>query len=128
MACAPYNEVADTSFNISKLLISSGFNPATPELNKVERLPEVSSSALTDIKSSSTTPSTTHKGLLVPLIEEFPRMVNIGLAPKEPDTFVICTPETLPCSELVKSGVPFRIVSSALILLAEPVNILRLIF
>ena len=66
MARAPYIEVAEPSFKIWKLSMSSEFKPAMAEEISVFGSPEESSSALTSTTSSIMTPSTTHKGLELP--------------------------------------------------------------
>ena len=86
------------------------------------------SSFVNSTASSSTTPSTTHKGLFVPFIEALPLTLITGAVPKVPETFSISTPATCPCKPLDISATPSSVISSCFNLTAEPVNYLLLIF
>ena len=66
MARAPYIDVAEPSFNIWKLSMSSALSPAIAEEISVSGFPDAKSSAPTLAASSMITPSTTHRGLLLP--------------------------------------------------------------
>ncbi len=66
MARAPYMEVAEPSFKIWKLSMSSALIPAIADDISVSALPDDNSSLETSTASSMITPSTTHKGLELP--------------------------------------------------------------
>lgn len=53
-------------------------------------------------------------GLVSPKMEDDPRMVILGAAPKVPVTFCTLTPAALPSSALETSATPSSLISSAL--------------
>ena len=63
IARAPYIEVAEPSFNIWKLSMSSELSPAIAEEINVAASPDDRLSAFTSATSSMMTPSTTQSGL-----------------------------------------------------------------
>ncbi len=79
--------VAAASFNTVIDSMSSGFNPATEDPNKVLASPVDSASLEILTASSKITPSITQSGLLSPVNEVAPRTRILGAAPKVPDTF-----------------------------------------
>ena len=116
-------DVAEPSFRIWKLSISSGFKPAIAELINVSASPEERSSAPTSMASSMITPSTTHKGLELPYIEVAPRTRILGAVPKVPDTFCTDTPAERPSRPRLISAIPSILMFSAFNWSVAPVNI-----
>ncbi|MNE45097.1 hypothetical protein D3C80_1393660 [compost metagenome] len=122
IALAPYIAVAAASLKISKLSMSSGFNPATDEPINVAASPLDNCSLEIFTKSSSIIPSTTQRGLLSPFKDDAPRIRIFGAAPKVPETFWTDTPATWPSNILLTSWIPFLSASIAFILVDDPVN------
>ena len=122
IARAPYIEVAEPSFRIWKLSISSEFKPAIAEEIRVLASPEESWSADTSTTSSMMTPSTTHRGFDDPKIEVAPRTRILGAVPKVPDTFWTLTPAARPSKERLTSAIPSIFAFDASIFVAAPEN------
>ena len=97
--------------------------PATEEPSSVVGSPLESWSLEMSTTSSSTMPSTTHSGLLSPLIDVTPRMRTLGAAPNVPETFCTETPATLPSSMRLTSVTPAMFRSSVLSLTDDPVKV-----
>ena len=128
IARAPYMAVAAASFRMSNVSMSSALMPATEEPSSVVGSPLESWSFDTFTISSSTTPSTTHSGLLSPVIDATPRIRTLGAAPNVPDTFCTDTPAALPSSMRLMSDVPATFRSDAFSLTDEPVKVCFLRF
>ena len=122
IARAPYIEVAEPSFKIWKLSISSALSPATAEEISVVASPDDKSSAETSTASSKTTPSTTHNGVELPYIDVAPRTRIFGAVPNVPDTFWTETPAARPSRARLMSGIPSNFVLSASSLVVAPVK------
>ena len=113
-------DVAEPSFRIWKLSMSSALRPAMEELMRVSTSPVARASALTSTASSMMTPSTTHSGLLLPKMEVAPRTRILGAVPKVPLTFCTDTPAARPSSERLMSAMPSIFIFSASICTVAP--------
>ncbi|MNZ94351.1 hypothetical protein D3C78_1134560 [compost metagenome] len=74
--------------------MSLGFNPLIAELNKLDASPLYNWLGFIFTISSSTTPSTTHNGSLLPLIEELPLIRIFALEPNVAEGVSTLTPAT----------------------------------
>ena len=122
IARAPYMEVAEPSFRMLKLSMSSAFRPAMAELISVVASPEESASASMSITSSIMTPSTTQRGFELPKIDVAPRTRILGAVPNVPDTFCTETPAERPSRPRLISAIPESFTSSAERRSAAPVK------